>query len=164
MRLAHPPNTPSASDSTCQTARDMPPHSRGTQCPGDDFRRVPQIARGRREDRVSTDTHGPRATRTHGAGTTGSAENTRPSLRDGFNVYRVLSSAHRAFWPPSPCRTRHPQGLVPASGDQDHTPSRPHPCCSSSSTSASTASPPHVRDDASVPLQRGGMGEYRHDF
>src|SRR5215475_6698463 len=33
----------------------------------------PSDSRGRREDRVSTDTHGPRAIKKHGEGTTGSA-------------------------------------------------------------------------------------------
>jgi hypothetical protein len=45
--------------------------------------------------------HGPRANKMHGVGTTGSAETSRPSLRDGFNAYIALSSVHRAFWPPS---------------------------------------------------------------
>src|SRR5215470_13730722 len=47
--------------------------------------------KGRREDRAPADAHGPRATRTHGAGTTGAAEVTRPSLRGGFNAYSALS-------------------------------------------------------------------------
>jgi hypothetical protein len=34
--------------------------------------------------------------------TTGSAETSRHSPRDGFNAYIVISSVHRAFWPPSP--------------------------------------------------------------
>jgi hypothetical protein len=42
--------------------------------------------RGRREGRVSTDTHGPRATKKHAAVTTGSAGH-RPSLRNGFTAY-----------------------------------------------------------------------------
>jgi len=83
---------------------------------------IPSKSRGRREDRVPAGTHGPRAAETHGAGTTGSAELTRPSLRDGFNPYSALSlvtglDCHH------PSRNHHPANLIPASGDQDHTPS-----------------------------------------
>src|SRR5262249_52460790 len=52
---------------------------------------VPPVYRGRREGRVPADTHGPRAIKKHGEGTTGSAGNTRPSLRNGFNAYGALS-------------------------------------------------------------------------
>ena len=50
---------------------------------------------------------------------TGSAESIRPSLRNGFNAYIVLSPASRAFLPPSlaDCSAN----LTPASGCQDHT-------------------------------------------
>ena len=58
------------------------------------------------------------------AGTTGSAENTRHSPRDGFNAYIVLSSVHRAFWPP--CRDSAPRHVardtsVGVSGPHDFT-------------------------------------------
>jgi hypothetical protein len=55
--------------------------------------------------------------------TTGSADNTRPSLRDGFNGLYVLSPVRRAFWPPSPARRvkRVVANLIPASEYQDHT-------------------------------------------
>jgi hypothetical protein len=36
------------------------------------------------------------------AGTTGSAETSRPSLRDGFNSCFVLFLVRRACWPPCP--------------------------------------------------------------
>jgi len=52
------------------------------------------------------------------------SRNNRHSPRDGFNVYFVLSSVHRAFWPPSPLGSS-PGGLASASGCQDHTTSRP---------------------------------------
>ncbi len=38
------------------------------------------------------------------AGTTGSAETSRPSLRDGFNGCFAFSPVRRAFWPPLPAR------------------------------------------------------------
>jgi hypothetical protein len=49
------------------------------------LRSWPSKDRGRREGRVSTDPHGPRAIRKHGEG-----RKTRPSLRDGFNAYSAL--------------------------------------------------------------------------
>jgi len=55
----------------------------------DQFRPLPK--QGRREGRVPTGTRGPRAERMHGAGTTGTAGTTRPSLRDGLHAYSVLS-------------------------------------------------------------------------
>ena len=55
-------------------------------------RHCPPSNRGRREDRVPAGTHGPRATKKHAVRTTGSAERTRPSLRNGFNGFlRALS-------------------------------------------------------------------------
>jgi hypothetical protein len=38
--------------------------------------------------------------------TTGSAENTRPSLREWVTACFALSSVHRAFWPPSSARSQ----------------------------------------------------------
>jgi hypothetical protein len=38
------------------------------------------------------------------AGTTGSAETSRHSPRDGFTAYIAISPVRRAFWPPSPAR------------------------------------------------------------
>ncbi len=38
-----------------------------------------------------------------------------------FTAYRALSPGHRAFWPPSSAGRL--TDLIPASGDQDHTPS-----------------------------------------
>ncbi len=47
--------------------------------------------RGRREGQASADACGPPAKKMQAAGTTGAAENARPSLRDGLNAYFVLS-------------------------------------------------------------------------
>ncbi len=46
---------------------------------------------------------------------TGSAENIRPSLRNGFTAYFVLSPVSRALLPPS-LRRSTPPSLAPASG------------------------------------------------
>ncbi|CCE01554.1 conserved hypothetical protein [Bradyrhizobium sp. STM 3809] len=58
------------------------------------------------------------------AGTTGSAGQTRPSLRDGLNVCSALSPGTGLFAPVA-CATRPvtdhvAAGLAPASGRQDH--------------------------------------------
>jgi hypothetical protein len=54
--------------------------------------------------------------------TTGSAETSRPSLRDGFNSCFVLFLVRRAFWPPSSARRASTiANLIPASGYQNHT-------------------------------------------
>jgi hypothetical protein len=84
------------------------------------------------------------------AGTTGSAETSRHSPRDGFNSYFVLSLVRRAFWPPLRVMLTH-QRVIPASGYQNHTTSP-----SASNTLVRRAisvhrSPPHVRDDAYAP-------------
>src|SRR4051812_9405580 len=111
--------------------------------------------------------HGPRANKKHGVGTTGSAETSRPSLRDGVTIY-TRSSRGTAFLPPSPA-VRHrqlgistgmpePRDFIVASGSFVRTedprcdPMRPpHPA-------------PDVRDDREAPPQRDGMREFKHDF
>jgi hypothetical protein len=79
------------------------------------------IGRGRREGRVSTDTHGPRATKKHAAVTTGSAA-TRPSLRNGFTAYTYSPRGPGFLAPVTRERSLKPLArLAPASGCQDHT-------------------------------------------
>src|SRR6202000_2120871 len=51
---------------------------------------------------------------------TGSAEAVRPSLRNGFTAYFVLSLA-TGFLSPSPARSSLLEDLTPASGRRDHT-------------------------------------------
>jgi hypothetical protein len=63
----------------------------------------PLKPRGRREDRAPAGAHGPRAEKKARGRTTGSAEDTRPSLRNGFTAYSVLSPVTGLF-----CH-RHPQ-------------------------------------------------------
>ncbi len=70
--------------------------------------------------------HGPRANEMHGAGTTGSAETSRPSLRDGFNAY-TCSPWGPALLPPCHDNARRALRSASAPGCQDHTISRPRP-------------------------------------
>ena len=94
----------------------------------------------------------------HGVGTTGSAESTRPSLRDGFNAYSALSLVHRAFWPPSPARCgKHRRKFdisVGISGPRAFAVRSRHR--SSSDIIRVHRSPPRVRDDAYAPLIGAG--------
>jgi hypothetical protein len=83
--------------------------------------------RGRREGRVSADTHGPRAKKKHAAEPQVQPNN-RPSLRDGFNAYTrsprctgLVGHRHRRD------AGRIVANLIPASGYQDHATSRPPP-------------------------------------
>src|SRR5215475_9344826 len=73
--------------------------------------------RGRREGRVSTDTHGPRAIKKHGEGTTGSAGHSGLPCAMVLRLIRALPR-NRAFLLLSQAdRSAH---LTSASGGQDH--------------------------------------------
>ncbi len=88
--------------------------------------------------------------------TTGWAENTRPSLRDGLTAY-TRSPWGPALLPPSPaCASKH-ASLTPAPGGQDHTISpsaRTRSSAFKRMLRARTATAPrlHVRDDRDTPL------------
>jgi hypothetical protein len=60
--------------------------------------------RGRREGRVPAGTHGPLCANSAKGLHSGIQvkPNTRPSLRDGWTAYAVLSREPSSFWPPSP--------------------------------------------------------------
>ena len=64
-------------------------------------------------------THGPRAVKKHGEGTTGPAGSSGIPCAMGYGLY-VLSPVRRACWPPSR-ESHHLARLTPASGCQDHT-------------------------------------------
>src|ERR1700730_6632791 len=85
-------------------------------------------SRGRREDRVraAPAVSCARCTRKCAHEHTGSAGASRPSLRNGFTAYSVLSSA-TGFVAPVASRAV-PQNLTPASGRQNHTTSPYAPC------------------------------------
>src|SRR5262245_26800105 len=78
--------------------------------------------------------------KTHGAGTTGSAANTRPSLRDGVTVYSALSRVNGLSCHPRLASVL--RDLIPASRDQDHTPS---PSASMPLVARHHPRPPHPR-------------------
>src|SRR3984893_9163046 len=75
-------------------------------------------------------------------------------------VYGLLRAlpGDRALLPPSPALLS--ANLTPASGCQDHTPSRPRPAPSSRAPSASTASPPRVGDVAQRPSEWDVMANH----
>jgi hypothetical protein len=93
---------------------------------------------------------------------TGSAEAIRPSLRNGFTAYSVLSPVN-GFVATVAARIL-PRDLTPASGRQDHTTSpyaslaaRPR-AKRATAGPASTASHPNVRDDHEPPLSPDETG------
>jgi hypothetical protein len=123
----------------------------------------PSKRRGRREGRVSTDTHGPRAAKS-------TRQNHRFSQIPAFpaqwcyGLY-ALSSVRRACWPPSPARCASiVANLASASGCQDHTtsPSARTRSSARSSHAASLSRPSHpsprVVTIAIRPSCRGGTG------
>jgi len=75
---------------------------------------------GRRECRVLAATHGPRAAKKHGEGTTGSAESSGIPCAMALQLIRTLPG-DRAFLPPSLAAFVTPANLASASGGQDHT-------------------------------------------
>ena len=113
--------------------------------------------RGRRKGRAPADAHGPRAAKKARGRTTGAAEITRPSLREGFNAY-TCSPRGPALLPPSVAMLiTDITTLAPAPGRQDHTISPSAPCRSSACENmlrhaASIASHLASRDDRDTPL------------
>jgi hypothetical protein len=70
-------------------------------------------------------THGPRAYKKARGRNHRFSRIIRHSLRDGFNAYSALSPG-TGLDCPRHCAARDLRNLVPASGHQDHTPSRPY--------------------------------------
>ena len=116
--------------------------------------------RGRRESRVRAAPAVSRAIRAqeHAHEHTGSAENIRPSLRNGFTAYIVLSLVRRALLPPSPARSFGSHELDASVGRQNHTILPSASATVVFVTSASTASHRNVRDDRDPPLFLGETG------
>ncbi len=121
---------------------------------------APKYKGGRRESRVRA---APAVSRANCASTrnahehTGSAEAVRPSLRNGFTAYFVLSPVTGLIATVIPLRN-----LTPASGCQDHTTSPSasvplvHARKARDDAAASTASHLAQNDDHDTPLIRGG--------
>jgi hypothetical protein len=106
------------------------PPSRGAKRPSRAVNLVPQRDRGRRECRMPIAPAASRAKiKKHtSVVTTGPDGFNRHSLRNGFNVYFVISPVNRAYLSPSLARRVGPLGstspsanLMPASRHQDHT-------------------------------------------
>src|SRR6266702_4269864 len=116
---------------------------------------VPPENRGRREDRVRAAPAVSCAICTEKCAHehTGSAETLRPSPRNGFTAYSVLSLV-TGFLATIALRDL-PQNLTPASGRQNHTTSPSASVPFVKSTSESTASHRNVRDDREPPLLSG---------
>src|SRR5438270_14069049 len=76
--------------------------SRGAICASELFRWSPSSRQRARGMPGAGRTHGPPAEKKQAAVTTGSAETSRHSPRDGATVSFVLSLVRRAFWPPYP--------------------------------------------------------------
>jgi len=116
------------------------------------WKRPPSAFRGRRESRmraapaVSCAMCTKRCAHEH----TGPAENTRPSLRNGFTAYIALILVRRALLPPSPVRTALNE-LDASFGRRNHTTSPYASATLVFATSASTASHRNVRDDGRRP-------------
>src|SRR4051812_3857174 len=83
---------------------------------------APFEIRGRREDRMRAAPAVSCASRTTKCAHehTGPAENTRPSLRNGFTAYVVVVLVRRALLPPSPAKGFPVANLTPASGAGPH--------------------------------------------
>ncbi|SMX60154.1 conserved protein of unknown function [Bradyrhizobium sp. ORS 285] len=79
----------------------------------------PSGNRGRREDRERAAPMAPVREKMHGAGTTGLAGTSRPSLRNGFTAYSVLSPGTGCLAPVASAILG--ADLTSASGGQDHT-------------------------------------------
>src|SRR5262249_939375 len=104
----------------------------------------PSKVRGRRECRVLAATHGPRAVKKHGEGTTGSAGSS------GIPCAMVLTLIARSPWEPGFIPPIAREIIVPRAWPQRRearpTPlRRPHRLRSSGEADTSIAAPPHVR-------------------
>ena len=97
---------------------------------------------------------------------TGSAETLRPSLRNGFTAYIVLSPVTGFLATVASVMRSIIADLTPASGRQDHTTSPyakapfVHAHKARDDAAASTASHPAFRDDHDTPLLSGQDGEH----
>jgi hypothetical protein len=134
------------------TLIDMNSRSRGANHPSFAKNFPPSPGRGRRESRVRAAPAVSCAvcTKEIAHEHTGPAENTRPSLRNGFTAYIVISLVRRALLPPSPVRTAL-TNLTPASGAGTTRLRRTRSATFVFVTSASTASHRNVRDDGRRP-------------
>jgi hypothetical protein len=121
---------------------------------------LPPKVRGRREDRVPIAPMGPVQQKKHGVGpqvnrssaglpcASGLRLIARSPRCTGLFSHRRLAGVSGPSGPTSPVS----QDLIPASGDQDHTPSPSVSAAFVNCANTSIASPPNVRDDRDPPL------------
>ena len=122
----------------------------------------PPSLRGRSEDRVRAAPAISRAdcAKQNAHEHTGSAESIRPSLRNGFTAYIVLSPENGSFASVAPEKRLPPGNLTPAPRRQDHTTS-PYASVALVCRNPSVHRiPPHVRDDHDPPLLTGETGRF----
>ncbi len=97
---------------------------RGMTCPGYARSAHPHRTGGRREGRALAAPVARLLKKMQAAGTTGSAEITRPSLRDGLHAY-MQASWRSACWPPCATTRFSRCAVIPASRYQNPATSRP---------------------------------------
>jgi hypothetical protein len=100
--------------------------------------------------------------REHAHEHTGSAENIRPSLRNGFTAYIVLSLVRRALLPPSPARSFGSHELDASVGRRNHTTSPSAKTALVSRSFRVHRISTHVRDDRERPSCRVRRAEKHH--
>ena len=139
----------------------MIPRSRGTVCPRFAWNLPALSNRGRREDRVLAAPAVSRAdcTKQSAHEHTGSAETLRPSLRNGFTAYIVLSPANGLLATVVPEQRWLPRNLTPPPRRQDHTTLPYAQAALVSRNSCVHRNPPRVRDDGRRPSEWDGMAK-----
>ena len=135
----------------------MVPHPRRAMRPSH-ATGLPSKTRGRREDRVRAAPAVSRAvcTKQNAHEHTGPAENTRPSLRNGFTAYGVLSPENGSFASVAPRKRLPPSALTPAPRRQDHTLLPYAQAALVGRNLGVHRNPSNVRDDGRRPLSRTG--------
>ncbi len=121
----------------------------------------PHQLRGRREGRVPTGTHGPRAKEVHGAGTTGSAGNNPAFPARWFErLLRALPGDRACLPPSSGCRRpRHQhRGVGTTRLDRPRNDVRPHPKGDAASPRGHRSPPQRLVTIAMRPSQCGRDG------
>jgi hypothetical protein len=134
------------------TREDTTPHSRGANSSG--LCQCHPRNRGCRECRVHERTHCLTCkTKTRTQANTGTPKSRRHSLRNGFTAYSALSPETGLFCLRRPSIIS--MSLIPASGDQDHTPLPSASARLISRAYASTAARTTCRDDRDTPSVAG---------
>ncbi len=129
-RERHALRSSTVADSHVKQHRDEPPRSRGVIRPSYIRQFDPPEIEGAGKTGCRLAPAAPVREKMHGAGTTGSAETTRPSLRDGVTAY-TYSPRGSAVLPPFATMRAPRIAQASAPGCQDHTISPSSQNCSS---------------------------------